>query len=181
MIRSHAFLAIVHRSRLLSAVRHLRTGATFLLRIAYLRRAQPSICRTMMNLILPPELIMEILLRLPVSCLLRLKCVCKSWLSLISDSNFEKSHYDLAAKPTYRVLFKTTCGFKVSSIDLESSLHDHTPARSHVLPRPLSPHNLIYGSCRGFLLLDFEDGNLLVWNPATGLKKNNILLKGVNV
>ncbi|XP_057452967.1 F-box/kelch-repeat protein At3g23880-like [Lotus japonicus] len=125
----------------------------------------------MLNPILPPELIEEILLRLPVQSLLRFKCICKSWLSLISDPNFAKSHYDLAAKPTYRVLFKSKSGFKVTSIDIESSLHDHTLARSYVR---LTPHQIadyypiyIYGSCRGFLLIQWKHRNLLVWNPTT--------------
>ncbi|TKY47881.1 F-box/kelch-repeat protein [Spatholobus suberectus] len=34
---------------------------------------------------LPLELVREILLRLPVRSVLRFKCVCKSWLSVVSD------------------------------------------------------------------------------------------------
>jgi len=42
--------------------------------------------------ILPFDLVSEILCRLPVKLLLQLRCVCKSWNSLISDSNFAKKH-----------------------------------------------------------------------------------------
>jgi len=45
---------------------------------------------------LPPELIREILLSLPVNSLLQCKRVCKAWLSLISDPQFFISHYVLA-------------------------------------------------------------------------------------
>ncbi|KAM7485688.1 hypothetical protein LguiA_001697 [Lonicera macranthoides] len=39
---------------------------------------------------LPDEIIDEILSRLPVQSLLRFKCVCKRWLSTISDPNFHQ-------------------------------------------------------------------------------------------
>ncbi|KAH9614553.1 hypothetical protein KSS87_007177 [Heliosperma pusillum] len=45
--------------------------------------------------ILPEDLLVEILLRLPVRQLLRLRCVCKSWCALIDDVNFIKRHYEL--------------------------------------------------------------------------------------
>ncbi|KEH32798.1 putative F-box domain-containing protein [Medicago truncatula] len=41
---------------------------------------------------LPFKLVEEILLRLPVKQLFRLKRVCKSWNSLISNHNFAKKH-----------------------------------------------------------------------------------------
>lgn len=47
---------------------------------------------------LPDELIHEILLRF--------KSVHKSWLSLISEPGFAKSHFDLAAAPSHRLLLK---------------------------------------------------------------------------
>nr|GEU53124.1 hypothetical protein [Tanacetum cinerariifolium] len=44
---------------------------------------------------LPPEIIVEILLRCPVESLLRCKSVCKSWYKLISSRYFIKSHVKL--------------------------------------------------------------------------------------
>ncbi|XP_057455222.1 putative F-box protein At3g16210 [Lotus japonicus] len=131
----------------------------------------------MPNPSLPEELIQEILLRLPVKSLVRFKCVCKSWLSLISDPKFAKSHYDLASEPTYRFLFISTSDSQVQSIDIEASLIDHdSPVLStHVLPHPVSAWSIsnsrIYGSCRGFLLLNYRQRDLLVWNPSTGAFK----------
>ncbi|GJW07861.1 nucleotide-binding alpha-beta plait domain-containing protein [Tanacetum coccineum] len=45
--------------------------------------------------ILPPEIIVEILLRFPVETLLRCKSVCKSWYELISSRYFINSHVKL--------------------------------------------------------------------------------------
>lgn len=45
-------------------------------------------------MLLPQELILQILLWLRVKSLVRFKCVCKSWFSLIShDSHFANSHF----------------------------------------------------------------------------------------
>ncbi|KAJ8431377.1 hypothetical protein Cgig2_027971 [Carnegiea gigantea] len=43
----------------------------------------------------PPELWREVLRRLPVKTLLRLRCVCKSWLSIIDDPAFAFLHLTL--------------------------------------------------------------------------------------
>ncbi|MCH81608.1 F-box/kelch-repeat protein [Trifolium medium] len=41
---------------------------------------------------LPEDVIPQILCRLPVKLLIQLRCVCKSWNALISDSEFLKKH-----------------------------------------------------------------------------------------
>ncbi|GAU26315.1 hypothetical protein TSUD_56130 [Trifolium subterraneum] len=75
------------------------------------------------NTDLPHELIILILQRLPVKSLIRFKCVCKSWFSLISsDTHFANSHFQLtAATHTHRALFIST---QTRSIDLDASLND---------------------------------------------------------
>ncbi|XP_057459207.1 F-box protein CPR1-like [Lotus japonicus] len=49
----------------------------------------------MENYTLPEDLMVEIMLRLPVRSLLRFKCVCKLWLSLISNPEFGQSYDEL--------------------------------------------------------------------------------------
>ncbi|XP_057450427.1 F-box/kelch-repeat protein At3g23880-like [Lotus japonicus] len=59
---------------------------------------------------LPEDLILLILVRLPVRSLLRFKSVCKSWLSFISNTQFAKSHFDLATATTHCLLLKRING-----------------------------------------------------------------------
>ncbi|XP_058754888.1 F-box/kelch-repeat protein At3g23880-like [Vicia villosa] len=65
------------------------------------RRKQPQQTLTLTSLhlsgTLPFDLVVEILCRLPVKHLLQLRCVCKSWNSIISrDSDFAKKHFRLS-------------------------------------------------------------------------------------
>ncbi|XP_020225504.1 F-box/kelch-repeat protein At3g06240 [Cajanus cajan] len=120
------------------------------------------------KIVLPTELIIQILLRLPVKSLLRFKCVSKSWYSLISDSHFAKSHFELVATGTQRLLFIEPSIPVIRSIDFNASLHDDSASFALNLNFP-HPTRII-GSCRGLVLLDCWQ-SLLVWNPSTGFHK----------
>ncbi|XP_061356730.1 F-box/kelch-repeat protein At3g23880-like [Gastrolobium bilobum] len=129
---------------------------------------------------LPDELIEEILQRLPVRSLLRFKCVCKSWLALISNPQFAKSHYDMAAAPTHRLLLvKTYPDGPLESIGIDAPLHDDSARvylprpQSSLIPSVSSNYLEILGSCRGIILLKYrkEDDDLILWNPSTGARK----------
>ncbi|ESW11390.1 hypothetical protein PHAVU_008G026000 [Phaseolus vulgaris] len=131
----------------------------------------------MENHTLPLELAREILLRLPVRSVLRCKCVCKSWHSLISTPQFGISHYDLAASPSHRVLIKSK-DFLVQSIDIDARLFKQSSA-VHFLclppppPRPSDDFHYKYellGSCRGLVFLCYQ-GDLILWNPSMGVHK----------
>ncbi|XP_057422550.1 F-box/kelch-repeat protein At3g23880-like [Lotus japonicus] len=132
---------------------------------------------------LPEELIPQILLRLPVRSLLRFKSVCKSWLSLISDPKFGKSHYDLAASPTYRCLTIANDS-EIGSIDVDAPLLNYESSvvkLKYPLPPPcklsLFSGNTVWflGYCRGFVIVVYEQGDVFLWNPSTGVhKKFNI-------
>ncbi|RHN64405.1 putative F-box domain-containing protein [Medicago truncatula] len=95
---------------------------------------------------MPLELIIEILLRLSVKCLACFKCVSKSWLSLISDHNFAKLHFqrNIAIR---RILLTIEAPLIFHSLDFESSISYHS-ATSISLPPPTDVK--IKGSCRGF-------------------------------
>ncbi|XP_057459213.1 F-box/kelch-repeat protein At3g06240-like [Lotus japonicus] len=130
----------------------------------------------MENSTLPEELLVEILLRLPVKSVVRLKCVCKLWLSLIFDPQFAKSHFDLAAKPTHHVLTSFNNGSQITSLSFEGSLTDVSdkfppaPCKLDVPLPSYGPHALRpVVCCRGFVLLANEYGrDVTVWNPTTG-------------
>ncbi|KAG5001243.1 hypothetical protein JHK87_022315 [Glycine soja] len=140
-----------------------------------------------LSVTLPLELIREILLRSPVRSVLRFKCVCKSWLSLISDPQFSISHFDLAASPTHRLILRSNYydNFNyIESIDIGSLIKT---CRQHIVYFPSPPrdhhddgeyydvHNQpqILGSCRGLVLLHYwgSSEELILWNPSLGVHK----------
>ncbi|KAI4353040.1 hypothetical protein L6164_002018 [Bauhinia variegata] len=118
---------------------------------------------------IPEELIVEILLRLPVKSLLRFRCVSKSWLSLISNPEFAKMHFQLASNHTHKLLYIAASHAK--SIDLQAPFYDDSAVANLNFPFNSPAHNVaIMGSCRGFLLLK-EETNLLLWNPSNGAQR----------
>ncbi|KAI4345540.1 hypothetical protein L6164_012653 [Bauhinia variegata] len=119
---------------------------------------------------LPDEVIVEILLRLPVKSLLRFRSVSKSWLSLISDPQFAKSHFELAYARTDRLIYLTAS--RVRSLDPEASFHDDYAIVRLNFPLELNFWLPTVGSCRGLLLFDnYPSLSLFVWNPSTGVHK----------
>ncbi|XP_057425805.1 F-box/kelch-repeat protein At3g23880-like [Lotus japonicus] len=125
---------------------------------------------------LPDDLIPLILVRLPVRSLLRFKSVCKSWLSLISNTQFAKSHFDLAAAPTHRLLLKRiNVGSEIQSLDFEASLRDDSAVVNLKFPPYSAPFYLALGSCRGLILLAKmmgpSAGDLIVWNPSNSFHR----------
>ncbi|KAF7813729.1 F-box/kelch-repeat protein [Senna tora] len=112
----------------------------------------------------PEDLLHNILLRLPVKSLMRFKSVSKLWLSLISDPHFAKSHFQRSPLFPHKLIHIAHSHFV--SIDFNSSFHDDSaPVRLRFPIKSLPVQ--IWGSCRGFVLLD-DFQNLFVWNPATG-------------
>ncbi|KAK7363683.1 hypothetical protein VNO77_05834 [Canavalia gladiata] len=121
--------------------------------------------------VLPQDLIIRILLRLPVKSLVRFKCVSKSWLSLISDPDFALSHYELAAAPAQKLLVIAPSVSEVRSRDLNASFHDDSASVELNLNLPfLQNYHGIIGSCRGYLLFDCNS-SMYLWNPSTGVHK----------
>ncbi|KAL6225071.1 hypothetical protein ACLB2K_003923 [Fragaria x ananassa] len=132
---------------------------------------------------LPEDLIYKILTGLPAKPLMRFKCVSKRWRSLISDSQFAKTHLQLAS--AHQTL---THGFLVctspyipqleSSVLESPSFGDRSSARKLVHPTeeeglPV----LLLGSCNGFVftclrLVGHPSRNYSIWNPTTGFFLN---------
>ncbi|KAI9080037.1 hypothetical protein K1719_037970 [Acacia pycnantha] len=123
----------------------------------------------------PEELKLEILLRLPVRSLVSLKCVSKSWRSIISNPNFAKLHLQLSNYSQYpnRILLPTSPQMK--SIDINTSLHNDSDTFNVIFPPPIKSHSQVHrimGSCRGIVLLQTLNMDLCMWNPVTGAYKN---------
>ncbi|XP_057432922.1 F-box/kelch-repeat protein At3g23880-like [Lotus japonicus] len=141
---------------------------------------------------LPFDLVVEILCRLPVKSLLQLRCVCKSWNSLISDSKFAKKHLRCSPKDFTRhhIILDHTLNQKslishlkslifhlkfdesvIMAYPLQSVFNAAVAATITLLEYPLNTQNLvdfIVGSCNGCILcLDIDQSSPLLWNPST--------------
>ncbi|XP_004289534.1 PREDICTED: F-box/kelch-repeat protein At3g06240-like [Fragaria vesca subsp. vesca] len=128
---------------------------------------------------LPEDLIYKILTGLPAKSLMRFKCVSKRWRSLISDSQFAKTHLQLAS--THQTLIH---GFLVCSSphipQLESSVLESPSFGDSSSPRKLAHPTeeeglpvLLLGSCNGFVFTclgraGHPSRNYSIWNPTTG-------------
>ncbi|CAA0833038.1 F-box protein CPR30 [Striga hermonthica] len=124
---------------------------------------------------LPPEITMEILLRLPVKSLLRFRSVSKSWLALISSSQFIKAHLGISASsPTManHRLMLTICNpnFDLKQCSIKSVFFDPLTAASNIEYPKEDPYSAVWvvGSVNGLVCLAMDEKDMFLWNPATG-------------
>ncbi|XP_065877105.1 F-box/kelch-repeat protein At3g23880-like [Euphorbia lathyris] len=128
---------------------------------------------------LPEEIVREIMLRLPVKSLLRLKTARKSWYSIINCYEFIKQHLNLARAAHYNQ-HKGLLGLLIDhnhasypcvvhKEDSEGILHAKGfdfPYRffvGHENEYPIS----ICNSCDGLICFDISrDHKILIWNPS---------------
>ncbi|XP_058784940.1 F-box/kelch-repeat protein At3g23880-like [Vicia villosa] len=123
---------------------------------------------------LPFDLITEILSRLPVKLLLRFRCVCKSWNSLISDHKFARKHFNLSTTPNLHVITPydpSQRRYVLRSYPLQSLFTDLTTNFTQLGFPFNSPFehffHYIVGSCDGILCLaDFHNTFVVLWNPS---------------
>lgn len=126
---------------------------------------------------LPLEMVEEILLRLPVKSLMRFKCVCSSWRSLISETLFtlkhalilEASKATTCKKSPYGVItasrfhLKTCC---VHSLYNESAVNvaEHD---GELIGRD---YYQVVGTCNGLVCFHVDyNKSLYLWNPTIKL------------
>ncbi|TKY68494.1 F-box/kelch-repeat protein [Spatholobus suberectus] len=133
--------------------------------------------------VLPEELILGILLRVPVRSLLRFRCVCKSWKTLISDPQFAKDHLRTStADPnmTHQRLLSPIAfnPFKIVSFTAQSLFQNpSTPAKARCFR--MRRWNQLLGSCDGLLcMFDVYKGGVRLWNPSTRLKSKRLSISG---
>ncbi|XP_058185311.1 F-box/kelch-repeat protein At3g23880-like [Rhododendron vialii] len=125
---------------------------------------------------IPEQIVLEILSRLPVQSLLRFRCVCKVWKSLISDPKFTLSSRKHQIAIQCRYLYSIDTGHAFSGT---RSLLKRDP-----LPKPMlfyddkkaSERLKIFGSCNGlFLVSHYAD--FYLWNPSTRQSTKVLSLK----
>ncbi|CDO99398.1 unnamed protein product [Coffea canephora] len=138
---------------------------------------------------LPPELIFDILLRLPVKSLLRFMCVSKSWNSLISSPEFIKTHLketSNARNTAHRkLIFSSFYGVPVldfvTECNLDSVLYSPTIEATDMVTHMKEAQKSIeiVGSCNGLVCIAIReltrgwtflnstnDMCLFLWNPS---------------
>ncbi|KAK2393801.1 F-box/kelch-repeat protein [Trifolium repens] len=115
---------------------------------------------------LPVYLIPEILSRLPVKPLLQLRCVCKSWKSLISDPIFAKKHLALSTRYSlHDICFPPK--YVLKSYSLDSVLTN--VAQIEIPSNHYGYFSYFFGSCNGILCLAVDGPDFLLvrlWNPS---------------
>ncbi|XP_028095396.1 putative F-box protein At1g50870 [Camellia sinensis] len=134
------------------------------------------------NLYVPMDIIFDILNRLPVKCLLRFRCICKTFRHLISNPTFISSHLLHHRTTTTATIFTFKHRSTTSRTLLQSPSSSKDPNN---LVYPFSNHtrNLhLIGSINGLLCLRLSLSNhplhchrciiILLWNPATKLFKS---------
>jgi len=129
---------------------------------------------------LPFDLVTEILCRLPVKHLLQLRCVCKSWNSLISDdskfakkqlrlstSNHDRLHLNITGMNSLSELLQFD--FSISSIFTFASttLHDPPPLTW------LASYDVMVSTCHGILCVGIKGSLPFLYNPS--IKKSKTL------
>ncbi|CAM0957817.1 unnamed protein product [Alopecurus aequalis] len=134
----------------------------------------PIVAATLDDGLLPTDVLREILLRLPGKPLCRLRAVCRSWRSILSDSSFVAAH-EARQQPLVAV-------YTWEPLDLADVSNKMKPADVHILDtsghlvRQARVGNYVTGHnsnvvCTNLDLLCVEgaDKRLRVLDPATGV------------
>lgn len=122
--------------------------------------------------VLPEELIVEILSRVPVKSLMRFRCVSTTWNFLIFHPTLVKLHLQRSSKNTHVLVrcrgielfdeWFAACTMQGLFENPSSTIDDDC--------RLIDNHNLFVGSCHGlvcFIREEFEEYCFWFWNPAT--------------
>ncbi|XP_056160611.1 putative F-box protein At3g16210 [Syzygium oleosum] len=116
---------------------------------------------------LPEDIIIELLSRLPVKSLMRFKCVCKGWRSLISDSGFAKWHLQRLKAGDIISSQRILKTYPIETLDYEaldggrSMIKFRNP---RIDDRTWDP--ILVGSCDGLVCLAVI-GGFILYNPTT--------------
>ncbi|GLT63239.1 hypothetical protein SLA2020_358170 [Shorea laevis] len=117
---------------------------------------------------LMPELVTDILLRLPVSSLLRFRCLSRSLCTEIDSENFVKNHLNRSIQTKTRqklVIYNDLsihCPCKIYVANFDDDLADAFPLNKPFISRHHT--TFLYGYCNGLILLGPD---LAIWNPFT--------------
>ncbi|KAH7862976.1 hypothetical protein Vadar_011744 [Vaccinium darrowii] len=122
---------------------------------------------------LPREVLINILTRLPAKSLLKFRCVCKSWLSLISSPDFTSAHLHLTTKPALLLFRHFSLSPKCKELfSLRSDDADFTSLGDLNCPSKTRSGCFfrVVGCCNGVICLSDDcfsyTYTIILWNPA---------------
>ncbi|XP_016442952.1 F-box/kelch-repeat protein At3g23880-like [Nicotiana tabacum] len=120
---------------------------------------------------LPEDVIFEILTRLPVTSLIRFKCVCKLWYSLIKNPNLISKHLqNLSRKKNYVRLLISRRGNitnkRVVSLSINDTLDVFINQDFPSYFNDKFGHVRHIGPCNGIVCLCGYPDNIVIWNPS---------------
>ncbi|XP_044385136.1 putative F-box protein At1g77650 isoform X2 [Triticum aestivum] len=115
---------------------------------------------------LPQDIIELILVRLPVSNLLRCRVVCKQWDGIIRDPQFTMAHLRHAQRRP--LLFFQQDGSSGKLCPSEAVLFDEAWSPSKWDVPVVEPDDFLCGSCNGLLCLYSSKSTIKIANLATG-------------
>ena len=114
-----------------------------------------------------PDLVEEILSRVPITSLKAVKLTCKQWNDLSKDSSFTKNHYGKEAKEIQVIMI---CDLKACLMSV--NLHNHKDLADPSIKQIGKLNQVEIDSvfhCDGLLLLLLcnpkDNSKLMVWNP----------------
>ncbi|OMP07163.1 hypothetical protein COLO4_07575 [Corchorus olitorius] len=116
---------------------------------------------------LPHDILMEILCRLAVKDLLRLRCVSKSCGDLIDSPDFAKLHLSHALTTNSHRFLLLQRIFEPYSLDLDSLEHAQIKRTDLNSFTDLQVKFPIIGSCNGLIALETHNGDIVISNPIT--------------
>ncbi|KAG7552575.1 F-box domain [Arabidopsis thaliana x Arabidopsis arenosa] len=121
---------------------------------------------------LPPEVVEEILSRVPAIALKRLGSTCKRWNALLKDQRFTKKHFHRAAKQfmVFMMHQKRLISVRFNLHEIENNLAAPFIEFKGEVGLTQTIKQFLF-HCDGLLLCNTKTDRLKVWNPCTGETK----------
>ncbi|XP_074341821.1 F-box/kelch-repeat protein At3g23880-like [Apium graveolens] len=128
------------------------------------------------------RIVKEILIRVPVKSMVRFRCVCKLWNSLVSNPDFTRSQSNLSVSNNFdddHIILNKRLPDSNLSIISRATLSE---TRINKVPYPAAIHADMHlvGSINGLVCvvcLSSLGYYFIIWNPATQISKKILLLK----
>ncbi|XP_031262175.1 F-box protein At3g07870-like [Pistacia vera] len=128
---------------------------------------------------LPPEVVVNILSRLPVTSLLHCKLVCRAWRSLSKDPHLVSMRFSCVGKNDPSLILHCDYPIQNQLYSLDLSAHDEDNLRVNKICVPTLPEYEVIGSCKCLLCLcdSLTKTQFYIYNPFT--RDHKQLLKSI--